>query len=311
MNRKMKWNVLASGVAVLILAACSNSKHDGFELSDTGLHYVLHKHDESARKPSTGNILFCNMKLLLKGRNGKQDSMMYNSNEGPDFGQDIKFVELMAPKHKGDLMEGLSMLHLGDSASFIVSADSFFLVANQMKELPPGIKKGDELLFHFVLRDFKSLEDTKALLENYQAKMSAGQKAEMDELRETESQRMAEYLERKGIKEKPTASGLIYVEQEKGKGPKPKKGQTVTLQYTGYLLNGKKFDSSFDHGAPFSFTLGKGEVIAGWDEGVSMMNVGTSATFVIPSVLAYGSNGTGGIPPFSPLVFEVQLMKAE
>jgi len=101
------------------------------------------------------------------------------------------------------------------------------------------------------------------------------------------------------------------VEKDKGKGPKAKKGQVVTLQYTGYLLNGKKFDSSFDHGQPFSFTLGNGEVIAGWDEGVSMMNVGTSAMFIIPSVLAYGSNGSGEIPPYSPLVFEVQLMKAE
>jgi FKBP-type peptidyl-prolyl cis-trans isomerase len=76
-------------------------------------------------------------------------------------------------------------------------------------------------------------------------------------------------------------------------------------------LNGKKFDSSFDRGQPFEFTLGKGEVIAGWDEGVAMMNVGGTATFVIPSVLRLRFKWrSGDIPPFAPLVFEVQLLKA-
>ncbi len=306
-----KMNLLKAFAALLLLAACSKSKHDGFEVTETGLHFALHKHDEKAKKPNKGDILFCNMRLWLMGKEGKKDSLMYSSEEAPDYAENIKFIELMEAKHKGDLMEGLAMLHLGDSASFIVSADSFFLVANQLKELPPGVKKGDELLFEFIIRDFKTLEETKTLIAGLRAKMSAEQKVEMDALRDSEQSRIAEYVERKGITQKPTASGLIYVEKDKGKGPKAKKGQMVTLQYTGYLLNGKKFDSSFDHGQPFSFTLGKGEVIAGWDEGVSMMNVGTSAMFIIPSVLAYGSNGSGEIPPYSPLVFEVQLMKAE
>ena len=109
----------------------------------------------------------------------------------------------------------------------------------------------------------------------------------------------------------PTSSGLVFVQNEKGNGPKPKKGQKVTVNYSGYLLNGKKFDSSYDRNEPITFTLGQGEVIAGWDEGIGMMNVGGTATLVIPSVLGYGSNGQGDIPPFAPLVFEVQLLKAE
>ncbi len=144
-----------------------------------------------------------------------------------------------------------------------------------------------------------------------QAKSSGMDKARMDQLQASEAEDLRLYLERKKITAKPNPSGLIFIQTEKGNGQKPKVGQKVTLNYSGYLLNGKKFDSSFDRGTPFEFTLGKGEVIAGWDEGVAMMNVGGTATFVIPSVLGYGSNGAGDIPPFAPLVFEVQLLKAE
>ena len=149
-------------------------------------------------------------------------------------------------------------------------------------------------------------------IESLRSLANTEEKAMMDKMQAEEPAAIQEYLTRKKITAKPTASGLYFIETAKGNGAKAKSGQKVTMQYTGYLLNGKKFDSSFDHdGQPFSFTLGNKEVIAGWDEGVAMMNVGSSATFVIPSSLAYGSNGQGPIPPFSPLVFEVQLMKAE
>ena len=111
-----------------------------------------------------------------------------------------------------------------------------------------------------------------------------------------------------------TASGLQYEDTKIGTGASPKAGQTCVMHYTGWLwengAKGKKFDSSVDRGTPFSFPLGQGRVIKGWDEGVATMKVGGKRTLLIPPDLGYGSRGAGGaIPPNATLIFEVELIE--
>lgn len=107
-----------------------------------------------------------------------------------------------------------------------------------------------------------------------------------------------------------TGSGLQYVDLVVGTGRQAETGDTATVHYTGWLADGKKFDSSLDRGEPFSFRVGAGQVIKGWDEGVSTMRVGGKRRLVIPPDLAYGSRGAGQvIPPNATLTFEVELLK--
>jgi FKBP-type peptidyl-prolyl cis-trans isomerase FkpA len=109
-----------------------------------------------------------------------------------------------------------------------------------------------------------------------------------------------------------TASGLKYVEQNVGEGAEAKAGQAVTVHYTGWLTDGTKFDSSLDRRQPFSFPLGAGRVIRGWDEGVAGMKVGGKRRLIIPSALGYGARGAGGvIPPNAELIFEVELLSVK
>jgi FKBP-type peptidyl-prolyl cis-trans isomerase len=112
-----------------------------------------------------------------------------------------------------------------------------------------------------------------------------------------------------GGNEVTTPSGLKYEDLTVGSGTQPSAGQTAVVHYTGWLTDGKKFDSSKDRGQPFSFPVGQGRVIKGWDEGVATMKVGGKRKLTIPANLGYGAQGAGGvIPPNATLVFEVELL---
>ncbi len=111
------------------------------------------------------------------------------------------------------------------------------------------------------------------------------------------------------------ASGLKINDTKVGSGPYPKRGQICVMHYTGWLFQngrkGAKFDSSVDRGQPFEFPLGMGRVITGWVEGVASMRAGGKRTLISPADLGYGAGGAGSIPPYSTLIFEVELLKVK
>lgn len=138
---------------------------------------------------------------------------------------------------------------------------------------------------------------------------SQDQKAKDDQI-------IKDYLKSKNITASKTPSGLYYTILKKGSGENAKKGQKVSMNYLGKFLDGKSFDGNMDENfkstkAPLAFTLGVGQVIPGWDEGVQLLNPGTRATIILPSGIAYGARGVGPIPPNSVLLFDVELLSVD
>ena len=193
------------------------------------------------------------------------------------------------------------MMHKGDSASFIVDIDSSFVNLFGYNTLPPQFSSTDIMRFEVRLDDFYPESEFRfRMIENIKKNYPAETEKAASELNA--------YLEKNGVVAQPTSTGLYYVKTQDGTGEKPSKGSTVKAHYTGYLLDGTVFDTSIERGEPIEFVLGVGQVIPGWDEGIAMMSKGEKAVLYIPYYLAYGDRDLAVIPPFSNLVFEVELI---
>jgi FKBP-type peptidyl-prolyl cis-trans isomerase FkpA len=293
----MKYNFIKLGVLLaipVIIAACSGS---GYKKTSNGLEYKIYKHNKDAAKPEVGDMLTTIMVYKTD-----KDSVLLDSRKSTSPFR----IPLVQPEYHGDIYEGLALLAEGDSASFLISADSFF-IKTARASLPEFIKSGSKLKFEVKLLSIQK----KADYEKEQKEMMEKQMKEMQVAKDKEQGDLQKYLEDNKIKTAPTESGLYYIETKAGKAPQAAAGKKVAVNYKGMLLDGTVFDASEKHGQPFEFKLGGGEVIPGWDEGIAKMKVGGKARLIIPSSLAYGSRGMGNIPPYSTLVFEVELVSVK
>jgi len=428
--KKVFVNPLVFVMLVALTSMACSSKYSGYDKTETGLYYKLFEVSKDTIKPKVGDWVSLTMRYTYK------DSTLFDSRQS--MGTPVRF-QLPASDFKGDIYEGIQMMSAGDSADFIVSADSLFkktfrqptrpafIDSNSIvhfyitlltvdtpesmikKEeealkkyisdkkitiapLPSGLyfletvqgkgvkidsgmwvkahfkvslidgkeifssyDRGEPLQFEFGKRfDTPGFEEgiskmlkggkstlivpseiafgemgrgamvppyssiiyevevldvqSKAEHEKQQAAEKKAAQLKLETSKKQEGDMMKKYLAEKNITAKPTASGLIYVEKVKGTGTKAVAGKKVKVHYTGTLLNGTKFDSSRDRNEPFEFTLGQGQVIPGWDEGIGLMNVGGKATLVIPSSIGYKDRDMGSIPPYSTLVFDVELL---
>ncbi|MBX7180614.1 MAG: FKBP-type peptidyl-prolyl cis-trans isomerase [Bacteroidia bacterium] len=284
----MKKIFLLGIAAAVTFSSCKNSKYSGFDESETGLFYQYHNHDEDAKAPSVGDII--TLQLVLK--NSTTDSVLFDSRKF----KNVQKFPMPESKYAGSIEEGFAMLNEGDSATFIVNADSFYKHSSRAPK-PKFFKEGDALKFDIKMVKVETQEE-------YQKQMQK----EMAAMASLEAGKIASYVSSKGIKEKPDQNGIYTIITKEGKGATPQDGDSITVHYEGTFLDGQVFDSSLKRKKPIGFRLGRQEVIPGWELAFSKLKKGSKATLIIPSKLAYGDGG-GQLPPFATLVFEVELLE--
>lgn len=269
-----------------VLTGCSNAPK-GYQATDNGLYYRLFTNN-GGENPQIGDLLELTMSCSV---NDTVVILPLTKN----------IIPMAEPSFWSDFVEGFSMMHKGDSASFIVDIDSSFVNLFGYNTLPPQFSSTDIMRFEVRLDDFYPESEFRfRMIENIKKNYPAETEKAVSELNA--------YLEKNGVVAQPTSMGLYYVKTQDGTGEKPSKGSTVKAHYTGYLLDGTVFDTSIERGEPIEFVLGVGQVIPGWDEGIALMSKGEKAVLYIPYYLAYGDRDLGVIPPFSNLVFEVELI---
>ncbi len=237
-----------------------------------------------------GDVLILSLKYTTMN-----DSVIFDSKEIPCFKMRLHHSSTDIPT----IDDALAGMHVGDSALFLVNAESFYVITKR-GALPNNLRQDDMLKFYIKINEVLTKDDYQKQLD-----LKTHSSAEMEE------SLLKRYLLHGDIKVKPTADGLYYIETKKGTGGKPQPGDMVTVNYTGTFINGKPFDSSLERGEPFTFKFGVGEIIPGWDEGIAMMRKGSKAQLIIPSNLAYGSEGKGPILPYSTLIFDIELLNIQ
>ena len=282
----------------LAISSCKKSPYPGYEKDESGFYYKFYSQSKEGTKPKTGDVI--TLKMVYKNN---KDSILFNSKNINATGT-IEFP-LGESTFKGSFEDAVRKMSLGDSASFLILADSVYLKTFKAPEMPPYIEKGSLLTFDVKLDKIKDKEEAMKEQQQHMEEQKV-----MMEMRKTEEPKIiAKYLEDNKIIVKPTSSGLYYIEKVKGKGKKIMAKDTVQVHYKGMFLDGTVFDSSERNPKPVEFPIGVGAVIKGWDEGITMMNVGGKALLLIPSSIGYGAQGAQRtIPPYSPLVFEVEIV---
>ena len=256
-----------------------------------GFEYLFFDEHKTAPKPRVGDVMILNMDYYFN-----DDSLLFSSKElGNPFRMKLKRTEAIGET----IDDALSLLHVGDSVSFKVNA-SIFYASTKKQDIPLNIKQTDQITFYIRLKE----------VVNYEQFQQERKKIENDSP-ETEKKLLEHYIQIANIKVKPQKSGLYFIEELQGTGAKAQIGNRVTIQYSGYFVNGESFSSTYESGAPFTFTLGKDDLIQGFQEGISMMQKGGRYTLIIPSNLGYGQEGNQKIPANKTLIFEIDVLNIE
>jgi FKBP-type peptidyl-prolyl cis-trans isomerase len=305
----MKKSIVAVSLVAMLLVACSSTKE-----TKSGYKYsVLRAGD--GKLPTTGQILV----LSLTFKDSK-DSVWTDSRKA-EF---PTMVQKQDSVPAGDVvLEVFQLLTKGDSVTFQVGAKDLFEKTFKSPP-PPGVDTAGVFTFHIGVTDVISEDDARKMQEEFMAKMNEKEIKKQQEQLAIDTELIDNYLKEKSINAEKTASGLRYIIEKKGNGDNARQGQTVRVNYAGFLLDGRCFDSSIESVArannafheerrpyePLELVLGYRQVIAGWEEAIMLMNKGSKMTVFIPSGLAYGPQRRSDIiAENSVLKFEMELIE--
>jgi len=286
--RYILWLML--GMAILTTCSCNKgSRYPGFKKGKHGIYYQLHTLGEDTVKAKPGDFITVNLTYATL-----HDSVFFKG---------TRKLQLNPPGYPGSVDECFRMLACEESATFILAAAPFFSKTLQT-ELPRFIQQGSNFKIYVEMLEIQTQAE-------YQREKEAFL-SWIEDFGEYEKVILKQFIAEKKLSLDPRPSGLLYLNLTPGAGNNVALGDTVTIHYEGRFLNGRFFDSTIKRNQPFQFVYGtEWQVIRGLEEAIGMMREGERSLFIIPSEMGFGNEGssTGIIPPFTSLIFEVELLK--
>jgi FKBP-type peptidyl-prolyl cis-trans isomerase FkpA len=279
---------------ILLFSVCSFGQIEGYRQNDSDLYFkFLTKNNPPTAK--LGDLV--SLQMVMKSSTGEVLKNSYTEGNGKPILFPVK-VSVFS----GDIYEAVGMMSAGDSASFLIPADSMYKKVFR-QPLPKSVIKGSLLEFTIKTKWIKAQDEMKIPARELEVDRSQLAKEEVE---------MNEYMVAHVLNMTKTKSGVYIQETKKGKGEIATVGKMISFNYIGKFLNDELFESTFEkeqYGRPISITVGNQQVIRGWEEAFLEMRAGGFYTVIVPSHMAFGTKGKAGIiPPNMPLVFEIQVL---
>lgn len=299
---KANFNLTYLYTCIFLLSITFSFAQSDWKYADSGMRFKFYEINEKAKKPAIGDL--ASLHLVIKSeKEGVEIKNSYKEKGGKPL-----LFPVRVPSFPGDIYEAVSMMAPGDSAAFLLDTDSMFAYVFK-KPVPGNIDPEGNL--HCTIKMIES-ENQKDYLQELRKKDSLKLVARKEEYKarfKKEQAQIKEYLKAHNYTSEEMESGLHIVKTETTDGKKPESHKTALINYTVWLLDGKKIESTEDIGKPFAFNIDENMVIKGWEEGVKNMRVGEKAYLIIPSHIGYREkNIAGKIPPYSVLVIYVELL---
>lgn len=276
-------------ISIILFSSCGRkSEFEGFSKSKKGFHYQLHSIGESMQKLNPGDYITADIS--------------YQTIDDSLFFEGRRKLRIEQPVYEGAIEDCFMMLRTNESATFIIKAEPFFK-QTLGSELPSFISSEDYMKINVNVVEIQTaaeFENEKQAFLNW-----------IEDFGDYEKVILKQFLREEKLSVASTESGLFYLPLETFDVPRIQLGDTITINYEGKFLNGKFFDSTKRRNQPFQFVYGtEWQVIKGLEEGLGLMGKGEKGIFILPSELGFGTSGssTGIIPPFTSLIFEVEIL---
>jgi len=280
-----KYIILA--LPILFIFSCSKQKYPGYDKSETGVYFKYYEKSNDTAKVQLGDYVTVNMEYHLA------DTVLFDSRKMED---EVRF-QLVEPIFKGDIYEAIKLMSVGDSMSFVVVADSFFLKTAANPKLPEFISPGEPMFYNVKLLERETPQQHQ---ENLKQQHLDARKEEISVL--------LNYLRENKIETAPLQSGLYFLQQKKGHGPLPDTGDILKVKLRVAELNGKQLYSNQNTKASLQIEFGKPFDTRGFMQGLSMMRKGAKARMLVPSPIGVGAYGMHGVDAYTTLEYEVELL---